>query len=92
MNVQKIIELLEKELKLSWCKDGEEFSSSYSDTIWSGEGATIEIFGEQVEAFNYYGNHKFYTFGVHNALYEWSEKHGIHWEAYDPGTFFAYEN
>ncbi len=86
----KLIALLEKELRMTSVRFGGAFNGGNA-ILWSGEGSTIGYKGVNVYAFNYSDcTSGTYLFGVHKSLYEWSKKHGFHWESYDPGTFFAY--
>jgi hypothetical protein len=92
---RKIIDEFKKAFPKAWVKDGREFDGGNA-ILWSGEGATLieEDDGEgfEVEAFNPYHEDTMYEFGVHKQLVEWADKHGLHWEAYDAGTYLAYKN
>lgn len=67
-----------------WMSDGEDFSSGHENTIWTGEGSTVNDYN----AFDYYGYSN--THGVHPKLAQALEKLGLYADFYDPGTVFFY--
>jgi hypothetical protein len=90
VNSSGLISQLKRDLKITWVKPGSEFDGSKTRLLWSGEGARILVDGNMVDAFDSYGSFKYFDLGVNKVLVDWSKKHGIYWEAYDAGTFFAY--
>jgi hypothetical protein len=92
-SVNVLIKQVQKDLSLSWVKDGREFDGNSQAVLWSGEGATIKVNGEEVTAFDHYStDYENYIFGVRKELYNWTDTHGMHWEAHDTGTFFSYRD
>lgn len=88
---QALIAKLKRDLKITWVKDGAEWKDGNA-VLWSGEGAYITVDGEKIEAFDYYGDHSLYTFGVAKELDKWAKDNGLMWEPYDAGTYLAYKD
>lgn len=86
MQVQKLIDKLQKQFPDMWFKDGAEFSDGYKNTIWTGEGSHID--GEY--AFAHWGYPD--TMGVNPKFDEALNKLGLWAEFYDAGTVFIYKN
>ena len=80
----KMVKLV-KQFPDVWFKDGKEFSSMYTDNIWTGEGSSI---GDE-SAFCNYGHRD--TMGIHPLMVKALEKLGLWAEFYDGGTVFIYE-
>jgi len=80
-----------REFPDAWCKPGSEWSSdsrSRGRLLWSGEGAdTIDKEGSVWEPL--FASQ--WPSGIHPYLREWSEREGVHWEPYDSGTWFGYD-
>jgi len=62
--------------------------------VWSGEDAYMP---DGSPAFDYYSydtdpREKVYQMGVHKELVTWADKHGLHWECNDPGTYLLYDS
>jgi len=87
----ELIQAIKRDLKIAWVKDGREWDGGKGALLWSGEGANIDtpLYG-RVPAFDYWAEGELYEFGVHKVLRDWSEKNGLYWECYDPGTYLAY--
>ena len=69
--VNKLLKSLEKDLKMSWVKDGIEWNGNPDTLLWSGEGCTIEVDGEPVQAFDYWSeDYETYDMHVHTKLRE----------------------
>ena len=102
---EKILAEAKAKFPKAWFKDGAEFNGG-SAVLWSGEGSEVnngcpafdstgcqeylmidvcEEFGVEYKPSNTY------EFGVHKDLVEFADEHGLFWEAYDGGTYFAYE-
>lgn len=84
----ELLKILKKEFPNCWFKDGEDFSSSHKNSIWSGEGSHIN--GENLV--DDYTTGKKYILGVHHKMDAFLTKHGWYHELYDSGTVFFYPN
>lgn len=82
--MQRKMEKLAEQFPDVWLKDGGEFSSMYTDNIWTGEGSLIC----DESAFCYYGHMD--TMGVHPLMVKALEKLDLWAEFYDGGTVFIY--
>jgi len=83
---------IKKMFNITWIKDGKEFDNNPNTLLWSGEGAEITVDGETIRAFNSYSQSENYISGVYKDLYDFCNSLGIHWEAYDSGTYLAYKD
>lgn len=83
---EELLKLLEKKFPGCWFKDGALFSSSHKNSIWSGEGSSID----DMQLINDYIESKKYVFGVHVKMLNFLKKHGWYAELYDSGTVFFY--
>ena len=92
MKAATAIKKIQDKFNITWIKDGKEWDNNPNTILWSGEGADINVDGHTVRAFNAYSESDSYIFGVHKALYDFCKSLGIHWEAYDSGTYLAYKN
>jgi len=84
---EELLELLKKKFPGCWFKDGALFSSSYQNSIWSGEGSSID----DMQLVNDYIESKKYELGVHVKMSKFLEKHGWYAELYDSGTVFFFQ-
>lgn len=80
------MEKLAKMFPQLWMQDGENFSPSHKNTIWTGEGSDID--GDW--AFCSYGYSA--TMGVHPVLALTLSRLGLYAEFHDGGTVFFYPN
>ena len=80
---------LESEFKIDFVAITENFNGSEGGIWLSGENG--ETYQDGRSLFNYWSeDHKNYTFGVHNKIQEWAEKHGWYFEWNDPGTIMCW--
>lgn len=85
MNVHNMIAKLQKQFPDMWMKDGADFANGYENTIWTGEGSSID----GAYAFCSYSYDM--TMGIHPKLQDALDKLGLWAEFYDAGTVFFYE-
>lgn len=94
MNTKNLIDLLQKDLKITWVRDGWDFNKHPDCVLWTVGDAEITLkSGEQVPAImtDFCGMKlESYPDGVHKELVAWTDKHGLVWEPYDSDTWLAY--
>ena len=84
----KLMKELSRKFPGMWIKDGVEFCSNYSNSIWTGEGSMID----NIPVFDQYGYEPMYVLGVHKELVEFLDQYDLYTEAYDGGTYFIFLN
>jgi len=94
MNRQAILKDFKATFPHGWVKDGLEWEDNEAYILWSGEESMVE---EDIPMFDYYSlefdpKEEMYEMSIHKKARDWAEKHNLHWECYDPGTWHAFEN
>jgi hypothetical protein len=97
---QKAALLAEFQAAFPLCRarPGVEFDGNENCLIWIGERSEVVVsddpeFGKMtLSAVSYYSDSPTYIFGVHKSIYEWAKARKIHFEAYDGGTYLAWES
>lgn len=84
----EMLTLLEKKFPNCWFKKGEMFGSGHADSIWSGEGSSID----GMNLVDDYAHGNKYIIGVHHKMDAFLKKHGWYHELYDSGTVFFYKS
>lgn len=86
----KLKSKLEKKFPGMWLKLGEDFESSCAGQLWTGEGSTVNVNGNEIPMFDYYADdyqEKTYIMGVYKGLHDFLDGEGWYVECNDPGTY-----
>ena len=98
MTIQELKAALADAFPHVWIEDGEQFDTPLAGALWTGEGSSVNIAGDEteyipVDAFDMSPMFpSMYTSGVYNSLHIYLADRGFRAEAYDPGTFFIWKN